>query len=351
MKKTLSKILTLLAAVSLLLSACASQPASTQLTDVSLPVGYIPNIQFAPFYVAMEKGYYRDAGINLNMDYSYETDAVALVGANKLPFAIVSGEQVLLGRAQGLPIVYIMAMYKDFPVGITTLKDKGIQQPSDLAGKKIGVPMLSGASYIGLRALLDAAHIKESDVTLDVIGFNQVEALSTGREDAAVIYIANEPVQLQAQGYDVNVMQVSDYLELVSNGMITNEETLKNNPDLVKRMVQATLKGMVESAADQNAAFEISKKYVENLDKADAATQKNVLATSVSLWQVEKPGYTDPQAWENMQSILLNMGLLKSSVDLNGAYTNQFEINYIKTCVGNGYDIDDITGKKSQRNF
>ena len=324
MKKTLLQILPLMLVLSLILSACASQPAASALTDVSLPVGYIPNIQFAPFYVSMEKGYYRDAGINLSMDYSYETDAVALVGANKLPFAIVSGEQVLLGRAQGLPIVYVMAMYKDFPVGITALKDSGIKEPADLAGKKIGVPMLSGASYIGLRALLDAAHIKESDVSLDVIGFNQVEALSAGREDAAVIYIANEPVQLEAQGYAVNVMQVSNYLQLVSNGMITNEETLKNNPDLVKRMVQATLKGMVEAAADQNAAYEISKKYVENLDKADTATQKKVLDTSVSLWQVQNPGYTDPQAWENMQTILLDMGLLKSSLDLNGAYTNQF---------------------------
>ena len=315
--------------VALLVSACAPQaaPAPNALVDVSLPVGYIPNIQFAPLYVSMDKGYFRDAGINLKLDYSFETDAVSLVGANKLQFAVVSGEQVLLGRAQGLPIVYVMAWYRDYPVGVMAPKSKAIRQPADLAKKKIGVPLLSGASYIGLRALLDAGQVKQSDTTLDVIGFNQVEALSAGREDAAAIYIANEPVEIQSKGTDVDVIRVSDYLQLVSNGIITNEETLKNNPDLVKRMVQAVIKGVVETAANQDAAYETSKKYVDTLDKADPAVQKKVLAVSASMWQVQNPGVSDPKAWENMQAILLKMGLLKQPLDLSKAYTNQFAVS------------------------
>lgn len=306
--------------------ACAPGPSPTvqDKTDVSLPVGYIPNVQFAPLYVSMEKGYYQQAGINLSIDYSYETDAVALVGANKLQFAVVSGEQVLLGRAQGLPIVYVMAWNKDYPVGIMAPKDKAIVKPADLNHKKIGVTMLSGASYIGLRALLEAGGLQESDTTLDVIGFNQVEALSAGREDAAVIYANNEPVQIESKGTPVDVIKVSDYLSLVSNGIITNEETLKNHPDLVKKMVQATLKGIMEAAADRDATYDICKKYVDNLDKADAEVQKEILSRSIEYWQVEKPGYSDPLAWENMQDILLKMGLLKQPLDLTQAYTNQF---------------------------
>ncbi len=316
--------------LSVLVSACAAGGESAKeetpekLVHVRLPMAYIPDVQFAPFYVAVDQGFFEKAGIELAFDYSYETDGVALVGANELQFALVSGEQVLLARDKGLPIVYFLGWYRDYPVGVVTREELGLEEPADLAGKKIGLPGLFGANYVGLRALMQVAGLEESDVTLDSIGFNQVESFVAGQDDAYAIYVANEPVQLRAQGYDVDVLRVADYIQLVSNGLITNETTLEENPDLVARMAEATLSGIRFTIAHPDDAFEISKKYVEGLDAADADVQREILNTSIALYQQDPLGYTDPQAWENMQDVLLEMELISEPLDLDAAFTNDF---------------------------
>jgi len=306
------------------LNACQmiGQDSEPEIIPTRLTMGYIPNIQFAPVYVALDKGYFRDAGFEVELEYGNEADAVALVGAGDQTFAIASGEQVLLARAQGLPVTYVAAWYEEFPVGIVSLSEENITTPQDLAGKTIGIPGLFGASYIGFRALLDAVDLTEADVELHSIGFNQVEALVSDQVQSAVIYLANEPAVLRSQGYQVDVIAVADHLKLVANGLVTNEQTINENPDQVERFNQALLKGITDAAENPEEAFEISKKYVENLDEADETLQKEILAESIKLWQTDRPGYSDPTAWENMQEVLLNMGLMESPLNLEEVYTN-----------------------------
>jgi len=313
------------------LSACTNSPNTEEmqtneasLTKIRLPMGYIPSVQYAPFYVAAEKGYFREAGLDVEFDYSSETDGVALVGADELQFALVSGDQVLLARAQGLPVVYVTAWWRDYPVAVAALKQAGIRTLGDLKGKKIGLPGLYGASYIGLRALLNAAGLQENEVTLDSIGYNQVEALVAGQEDAVVIYVNNEPIQLKAQGYDLDMIRVADHVHLASNGMISNESTIAHNPDLVQRMVQAVLKGIADTLTDPEQAFEICKKYIEGLDQVDQDVQRAILDASIEFWRADTPGISDQEAWENMQSVLLDMGMMDQALDLSAAYTNEF---------------------------
>jgi NitT/TauT family transport system substrate-binding protein len=308
----------------LTMAGCAAQPAAPAgLTPVRLPLGYIPNVQFAPLYVAIEKGYYRQAGLEVILDYSRETDAMALVGADELQFGVISGEQVPLARAQGLPVVYVMQWYQRYPVGVVSFTEKNIQKASDMRGKKIGLPGLYGASYIGLKAILNAGGLKESDVTLDSIGYTQAEALIDHLEDAVVIYIANEPINLAKKGYQVNVISSPENI-LVGNGLITNQKTLKEKPEIVKGMVKATLAGIEYTIAHPDEAYEICKKYVENLASADQELQKAVLAASIQLWKADKPGYSDPKTWENMNQLLAEMQLLKTPQDASAMFSNDF---------------------------
>lgn len=305
-----------------LLAACSGQAQPAQ--SIRLPMGFIPNVQYAPFYVAVERGYFAEAGIELDFDYSFETDGVALVGAGEQPFAVVSGEQVLLARAQGLPVVFVTAWYQDYPVAVVAKAESGIEEAADLAGKRIGLPGLFGANYIGLRALLNEAGVAEEGVTLDSIGFNQVEALATDREEAVVGYVTNEPLQLEALGYEVTVIRVADYVQLAANGLLTNEQTVAENPDLVRDFVGAFLRGLEDTIADPEAAYEISKNFVEDLGEADEAVQKQVLAVSIEFWEAARLGEAQPAAWENMQAVLLDMGLIAEPLDLGKAYTNEF---------------------------
>src|SRR5260221_14101672 len=150
----------------------AAAGTSANLQHIKLPMGFTPSVQFAPFYVAVERGYFAAEGLALDFDYSYETNGVQLVGAGQLPFAIVSGEQVLLARAQSLPVVYVMQWFQKFPVAVIAKAGSGINAPADLRGKRIGTPELAGANFVGLRALLAKGDIGAAEITVSNIGFN-----------------------------------------------------------------------------------------------------------------------------------------------------------------------------------
>ncbi len=290
---------------------------------IRLPMGFIADPQYAPFYVAVDKGYYAAEGIEIAFDYSFETDGVALVGADELPFAIVSGEQVILARAQHLPVIYVMEWYQKYPIAVVSLADAGIQSPADLAGRKVGVPGFFGATYVGYAGLLSANGMALSDVDAQEIGFTQVETLLSGRVDAVVGYANNEPIQLAGRGEQINLLPVADAIDLVANGIITNESRVAEQPELVAAFVRATLRGLRDTLTDPDEAYQISKKFVDGLDDS----RQPVLQASLEMWQAEPLGIIDGESWENAQRILLEIELLDAPLaDIGAAYTNQFVI-------------------------
>ena len=305
------------------LAACGGVPeaAPDELTTIRLPMGYIADPQYAPFYVAVERGYFADEGLALEFDYSFETDGIALVGAGELPLAVASGEQVILARAQGLPVVYVMQWWQRYPIAIAAKASAGIKTPADLAGRNVGVPGFFGASYVGLVGLLSANGLTLDDIDANDIGFNQVESLVTDQSEAVVVYINNEPVQLAQRGEAIDVIAVADYANLVANGVLTNEQTIAEEPELVEGFVRAFLRGLQDTLDDPDMAFETSRRFVEGLTD----DRRGVLDASLELWRAEPLGRADPAAWQETHDLLLSMGLLDAPLDdIDALYTNEF---------------------------
>jgi NitT/TauT family transport system substrate-binding protein len=316
--------------MTMVLAACGSDVTTAptkeikELQKVRLGVGYIPNVQFAPLYVAQSKGYYAAEGLEVEIEYGFENDFVALAAQGKREFAVASGDQVILARAQGLPITYVMKWYQRYPVALMIPTSEGVSSPSELAGKKVGLPVFFGASFVGWKALVYAANIDENAVTVEKIGFTQVAAVQQNLVDAAIVYVANEPIQLRHEGLEVNVIEVSDYIDLVSNGLVVGDELMAADPDLVRRMVRASQRGLLDTMAHPDEAFAIVREIIPEITDETAPTQRQVLEASIELWKSDQPGVSSTQAWQDSVDFMRKTGMLEKPVEIEKLYTNQF---------------------------
>lgn len=308
-------------------SAAASAAAATNapnLTQVTVVMGYIPNVQFAPWFVADNKGYFAQEGLKVKFNWGFEVDGVKLVGANQADFALLGGDQVIQARSQDVPLVYVSNYYDAFPITIFSMKDKNITTPKDLIGKKVGLPAFWGATYTGWRALLYGAGIKESDIQTQDVGFAQVAALTQGVVDAAAGYSNNEPVQLALNGVAINTINVSDYTNLVGMGLVTNEKTVAERAPLVQKMVRALARGIADTLKNPDEALSISVNYVQEAGGSNLNMTKAVLAATEELWKNSHIGWVDPADWAASETFMKDAGFIKSDIDVTKAYTNQF---------------------------
>ncbi len=309
--------------VMVLLIGCTGSPGASELTSINLPMGYVANVQFTPFYMAKEREYFQKAGFDVSFDYRWETDGIQLVAAGEIPFAIASGDQVIQARSRGLPVVAVAAWYQRFPVAIIASEDTPLRSPEDLRGLSIGIPETFGASYIGLRALLKAGGLTEADIDLQAIGYTQLAALTAGTVDAVVVYANNEPAVLAQQGIPFNSLYVADYAHIVSAVLVSNDTMVKEQPKVVRAFVDAFLKGLQDVLDDPDAAFEISKKYIEGLEE-NAAAQRGVLDTSIDYWRSPELGKLDADSWQQAQTVMAEIGLIEQTMPVESLFTNAF---------------------------
>lgn len=316
----------------LLVAACArSAPTPTPTPQptrgpepITLALGYIPSVQFAPFYVAIEKGYFREEGLEVRLRYGFESDMMKLVASGEIPFVIASGEEVILARAQGLPLTYIMRWYNKFPVAVFAPKEAGLNEPKKLEGHKVGISCLCGASLTAWKALVYAAKVDEKAVNLQTIGFTQAAAVQEGKVEAAIDYIVNGPVQLRLAGREVDVIPVSDYIDLPSNGLVTSEVVLLERPALAEKMVRALLKGLRDTLNNPDEAFRIAIKTVPEAGGENEKVNRAIFDESLKLWQQPEPlGASDRATWETAARFMREMGLITTDVAVDSLFTNQ----------------------------
>lgn len=369
-----------------LLLPAAGNAAAQDTVALELFLTYIPNVQFAPVYVAIENGYFADEGLDLRIRHGAEHDGVDLVAANQLQLGIFGGEQVLLARSQGRPVVSVYEWFQQFPAGVVAAIGAGQDAPerfSDLAGKRVGIHGRSGVSWTAFVALMNAAGMSEQDFELETVGFNVPELVCLGLVDAAVVYLNNEPLQIDDRisardcgdlwGY--RVFPVTPVADLVSNVIVSNETTLEAAPALVEAFVRAFDRGLREAIANPAAAMLASAPHVEGLlapgdaevlallagfaqegeeggamllveadaDEEDlesqleemratlgrglsasASLQFSVLLATVPLWQAEVLGYSDPGSWATTAAALQAAAMLESAPDVEQAFTNRF---------------------------
>ncbi len=343
MLKRLYLILTLAA----LLAACGqpAAPAATPtepatpaatgasaLRKVTLAMSYIPNVQFAPYYMAAAKGYYAEAGLEVVFDYNFESDVVQRVASwpeSGVDFATASGTSTLLARQQGLPVKTVLTLYQQFPVVFFAKSSTGLKSADDLKGKTVGIPGNFGESFYGLLALRYANQFDESAFTVQEIGFTQAQAVLEDKVQAATGYAMNEPVLLRQQGVEVDVLRVADVYNLAANGIVVSERLIAEAPEVVRGFVTASLKGLRATLDNPDEAFEVSLGFIPEANLGDVDLQRQVLLESLPYWYSEKTsteglGYTDADLWKATEQFMRDAGLLAGPVEVADAFTNEF---------------------------
>lgn len=305
------------------LAACnpaATADPSTQgeLRPITLLLGYRPDVQFAPFYVAQQEGHFAAAGLEVEIRHEQAPDVQRLVADGQAEFGVADATDVMIARTSGIPIRYFSTLYQSFPVAIIGEADTVPTDPADLAGRSIGTPGQFGSSWHALLALLDAGGLTPDDITIrEYPQFNQVDGLSNGDVELITGFRNNEPLRLADRGMDVGMLTVDDIAPLPGPGLIVGDELLADEPELVRAFADAVAAAQAEVIADPEIGFAAAEAAVNTIAEAPDVARA-VLDATVELWEGEgfEEGRIDVDLWESGYATMLDLGFIDGSVPL-----------------------------------
>lgn len=299
--------------------------------SVTLGLTYIPNVQFAPAYVAKEDGEFSKADVDVTIRHHGADEGLftsLLAGGEDM--VIATGDEMIQARSQGMDLISVASYYAKYPVVIIVKDDSDIQSVADLKGKTVGLPGEYGSNYFGLLAALKEAGMTRDDITLSVIGFTQLAALAGDQVDAVVGFTNNDTVQFGLSNIAVREIPLvgDDDPPLIGADVVTTSDFAHSNPDAVRGVLAGLKAAMTTCVADPAHAVNVTQAYDTNLTTED--TVKAARATLEATNTLFAPNGTvdlhqDVETWERMAQFLAGIeGVLGTQTDVERAVTNEY---------------------------
>lgn len=302
--------------------AIAASRTSLAAEKVSVRLNWVPGTEHAFLYLAREKGWFADAGIDLEIIAGQgSTVAVKTVGVGETTFAIADVATVARGWEAGVPIVAAAVLLKESPTVVYSLKAKNITRMSDLCGKKLGINIKSTTTE-QYRAMLRIANLKDCDITEIPIAGGGAKELMAGAVDAAVIFSYEEPAQLESKGQELNLISASDFFKLYSLSIIASADTASKKKDLVDAFVKVVIKSIRYELQNPEEA---KQAFFKTAPEADKAYENLKFGLFTKLLVADDPkaeaiGKGTQEGWSHSLKLLHELGIVKTEIDPAGKF-------------------------------
>ena len=319
-------LLLLVPVLLLLAMACSgSEQQSTGPDRVVFMAGFRPqaNLPFVAAYVAQEKGYFREQGLDVEILHASSGEHLKLMLAGDVDFTTASASSVLKRRADDLPVVAIALFGQRSQQAFVALGDSGIETPADWEGSTFGYKISQPPEYL---AILKVTGVDRSRVHEVRVGFDP-RVLTDGEVDVLAVFNSNEPDTIRRLGFDVNVWHGSDFgVPGMGLTYVTRQDMVDERPDVAERFLKATLKGLADAMADVDGTLNIVLKYAPEEDREH---QRFMLETEIGdavspLTDAHGPGWMTAQQWRGLYEQLLEFEALPRPFDHNSAFTDRF---------------------------
>lgn len=305
------------------ISCTATQaPQAVTPNEVSIRLPWIHKADFSGYYVAQQQGYYETENLKVTVNpVDLDIDAIDLVVSGEDQFGEIPGTALLEARAAGEPVVAVAMIYRrNFDIFIS-LAESNITTAEDMVGKKVGVTV---GQEFPFQFLLNVADIAPSEIEkIENTDFT-MRPLVQGDYDVMSGYVTDQPVTAKLQGYDINIISTDDYGVYIPGHVIfTTEEMVKNNPDVVRRFVQSTLKGFDEVMNDPGKGVEATLNVDETLDPDFEAGVLEIMRPFV-LPDDNPIGYMNQEIWQQGIDVMAEQEIIPATLDAERVFTTEF---------------------------